>query len=371
MITRPDIAEKLTRARAALILDQPFFGALSLRLKLVEDSVVPTLSTNGKEIRYNPEYVASLSINLTKSALAHEVMHPVLDHLSRLQGREPQRWNQAADYALNPLIKDAGFELAPEWLNSPAFAGMSADAIYNQLPPMPPDGSGNGHGPAQDEIEPSGASEAEQSEQAQEWRVATIQAASAAKAMGKLPGDLERFLDRLLNNKVDWKAVLRRFLTQAAKADYVWTRPNRKMLAAQGIYMPSLYSEAMGEIVIAVDTSGSIDDAMLNTFGAEVEAIAAEMRPEKVHVIYCDSQIAHVDEFNGDDQIVLKAHGGGGTDFRPPFAYIEERGLQPVALVYLTDGYGPFPEHPAEFPTLWTITTDVEAPHGETVRLEI
>ena len=364
------IADKLIRARAALILDQPFFGALALRLKLVEDNSIPTLCVNTSTIFYNANYVDSLSINLTKSALAHEVMHPVLDHLSRLQEREPQRWNQSADYALNPIIKDAGFEISENWLYDPVFAGMSADHIYSLLPPTPPGGGGNGHKPAQDQMQQDAKNEADQAQQTQDWKIATTQAASAAKAMGKLPGNLERFIDKILNNKVNWRAVLRRFLSQAAKNDYTWTKPNRRMLA-HGVYMPSLYSEAMGVIVICVDTSGSIDAPTLATFGAECEAIVAEMRPEKIYVIYCDSDIAHVDEFGPHDQFALKAHGGGGTDFRPPFAYIAKNNITPVAMVYLTDGYGPFPEYPADFPTLWTITSDVVAPHGETVQLEL
>jgi predicted metal-dependent peptidase len=65
-----------------------------------------------------------------------------------------------------------------------------------------------------------------------------------------------------------------------------------------------------------------------------------------------------------------KPKGGGGTSFIPPFEYLEKNGIDPKCVIYLTDGYGTFPsESDVKVPTMWLMTTDVEPPFGECVRL--
>ena len=361
---------KLTRARATLILDQPFFGALALRLPLIEDSGVKTMAVDGKTIRYNPTFVNTLSAGLTKAIVAHEVMHVVLDHIGRIGERSHHRFNQAADYAINQILEDVGFSFEGTGLLNPAFKNMSADAIYALLPEPPEGGGGNGHGDPLDDMQPGEPDPAAKAEAAREWKVATIQAANGAKAMGKLPGALERFVDGLLKPQVDWKAALRRFITERSKDDYSWARPNRAMLV-HGIYMPSLYSETCGDIVIGIDTSGSIDQRTLNAFSAECESIIAEVLPANVHVVYCDSAVNKVTTFARHDPFKLEACGGGGTAFSPVFDHVAKNNLRPVCLVFLTDLYGnhSFPE--PDYPTLWCCTTDNVATWGETVRIEV
>ena len=354
---------QLVKARAGLILDQPFFGALALRLKLVEDSNIKTLSVNGKVIKYNPDFVKTMSLPLTKSALAHEVMHCVFDHMGRLNEREPKRWNHAGDYVINQTLEDAGFEIGQDWLHSPAFKGMSTDEIYNQLPPDPP-------GDSQDELEPGDPDPAQKAADQREWQIATAQAAAAAKAMGKLPGSLERFVDEMMKPQVDWREVLRRFIDQASKNDFSWRRPNRGALA-HGVLLPGLFSQSCGKIQSWIDTSGSIDERTLNVFGSEIAAVIEEVRPEETEVGYCDAEISHIDSFKDDDRPTFKMHGGGGTDFRPPFERNETEQITPVCMIYLTDGYGPFPDVEPDYPVLWVMTTDVVAPFGETVRITV
>lgn len=345
------------------MIDQPFFGSLALRLKLVEDSTIPTLCVDGKVISYNPDYVKELSLPLTKSALAHEVMHCVFDHMARLGEREPKRWNHAGDYVINQTLKDAGFEISPSWLFSSAFSGMSTDEIYNQLPPDPP-------GDSQDQIKQGDPDPAQRAADQREWQIATAQAASAAKMMGKLPGSMERFIDEMLQPKVDWREVLRRFIDKAAKDDFNWRRLNRRALS-QDVYLPGLYSERCGKMQSWIDTSGSIDDHTLNTFGSEITAITEDVNPEEIEVGYCDADIAHIDTFKDGAPLEFKMHGGGGTDFRPPFQRNEDEQITPVCMVYLTDGYGPFPEQEPDYPVLWVMTTDVKPPFGEYVRIEV
>jgi predicted metal-dependent peptidase len=165
---------------------------------------------------------------------------------------------------------------------------------------------------------------------------------------------------------------MRRFMTEKAPDDFNWDRGNRRFIA-QGLYLPSRQSEdAIGEIVVCIDTSGSIGDKELNEFTSEIRAIIEELKPALTRVMYVDSEIAHIDEFKPDDDLQFAAHGGGGTDFRPPFAWLEERGITPKCLVYLTDGYGPFPKEEPEFPVMWCINNrSVIPPHGEHLILEV
>ena len=176
----------------------------------------------------------------------------------------------------------------------------------------------------------------------------------------------------LLEPILPWKDILKRFMTEKCNDDFSWKRGNRRFIA-QGLYLPSRTSDdAMGAMVVAIDTSGSLTDKMLAEFGSEIADIHAEVKPKELIVIYCDALVNHVDRFGPEDQLQFKMHGGGGTDFRPPFAWLEENQIQPRAFAYLTDGYGPFPEREPDFPTIWVINNhDVEPPFGEHLILEV
>ncbi len=357
------VADQITRARTALVLDQPFIGVLALRLRIVEDTSVKTAAVDGKSIRYNPAFIAELTPGETKTLIGHEVFHCVFDHIGRRGDRNPRRYNQAGDYVINETLDKAGFDPIKGWLRSPVYDDMSSDEVYNLLP--------EDDDPGKDPLDDCQDGDPDSTEaDAVEWKVATIQAANAARAMGKLPASMERFIDALTASKVDWKAILRRFIVETSKNDYSWMRPNRRFVA-QGLMLPTLYSESMGEVVVCIDTSGSIDQDTLNAFGAEIKAIIESVRPSKTVVIYIDSEINHIDEFGPNDELHFEMHGGGGTAFAPSFAYVEEHNIKPVCLVYLTDLYGDTSFAPPDYPVLWCCTTSEIAPFGETVKLEI
>jgi predicted metal-dependent peptidase len=369
--------DRIIRARTNLLLTQYFWGRLAMMLKMQQTEDVPTLAVDGKRIVYNPNFVMSLSDDLLKSAIAHEIGHCMFNHISRRGGRDPKIWNYAGDYAINLTLEKSGFKIGANWLLDQKYAGMSVDHIYDELKKDNNGGGGFGgtdgtamgnKGPLCD-IQDSSQSPAERTESEMNWKVAVQSAAHEAQKMGKMPGGLERFIEELNNPQVPWREVLARFMNQLAKDDYSWSRPNRRFVA-HGLYAPSMYSERMGPIDVVIDTSGSIDQRTLDAFGAEVAAIVSQARPERTRVIYCDAAINHIDEFAPGEDLHFKMHGGGGTDFRPPFSLIEQEGVAPAALVYLTDMYGSFPQ-PQDFPVLWCATTDVAAPFGETVRIEV
>ena len=91
------------------------------------------MATDGVSLYYNPEFVETLNAATLAGTLAHEVMHPALHHHVRRSGRDPKRWNMACDFAINPLLVDAGLNLPEGVLLDNRFRGMSAEQIYNLL----------------------------------------------------------------------------------------------------------------------------------------------------------------------------------------------------------------------------------------------
>jgi predicted metal-dependent peptidase len=387
MRPNPEITQKMTKARATMIIEAPFFGMLALRLQLVpkEDdwfrqkmgpNFKPTVAVDGRRIFYSETFVEDTPIDILRSAIAHEVGHCIYEHMSRRGAREPKRWNIAGDYVINDMLHDAKFKLGDGWIQpNAAFKGMSTDQIYNLLPPGD-DGDGGGSG-AHDHCfdgDPDGGGEngndPDKMELASDWKVATIQAATQAKQQGKLPGSLERFIDEMVNPKVDWREKLWHLACEKARDDFSWARPNRRMIA-HGLVLPGMYSERMGVMAVCIDTSGSITQEVLNAFGAEITAIRDHLRPDELVVMYCDAEVNHVDTFRMEDEVTFAMHGGGGTDFRPPFEWLAEQGIEPVSFVYLTDMYGAFPDQAPPFPMIWCATTERVGPFGETVHITI
>lgn len=359
-----EAANKLSIARSQLLLDHPFFGVLALKLRLVESEQVPTLAVDGVNIYYNPQFVLQrLTQDTCRSAIAHEVMHCVFEHILRRGARNLMRWNKAGDYAINPILKNAGLPLGDGWLYNRAWENMSADEIYELLDDQ------SDSGEALCEIQMPGSKEA-MSDQEVEWKLATIQAAKAAESLqnGSVPGQLRKMLDDILAPEIPWKEALAQFMTEKAKDDYSWRRPNPFYIHS-GVYLPSMDGVGMGEVVIGLDTSGSVLSA-LDEFGATIKNIAASVKPSRVHIVYCDAAVNKVDVFERGQTLNFEAVGGGGTDFRPVFDYVAEHNIRPACLLYLTDMYGSFPETAPSYPVVWCSTTDNKGPFGDTLRIK-
>lgn len=392
----PSALRKMTQARATLVMEQTFFGTLALRLKLIEASNIRYLATDGVAIKYNPKWVATQSQEILQGGICHEVLHVANGHPWRADGRDMKDWNAACDYAINPIVLQAGMKLPEGILNDAKFKGQSAEQIYaaihraRQQQPQGGCGAGGsgcqgqqpqqqqqqqpGQSPGDDGPPDHGIGEVERyvGEDAaaveDEWKVAVIQAAQAAKMRGSLPGGLDRLIDKIKHPAADWKAILRRFMQQCAAADYTWRRPNRRFIA-QGIYLPEIRSESMPPIMIGIDTSGSIDDGELSRFASELTSVVQECRPERVHVLYCDTKVHNPHEFGPDDPIVFKPKGGGGTNLPKLFDWLEEHDIEPACAIVFTDMETPFGEEPS-YPVLWATKSKHTAPYGETVRIE-
>lgn len=420
------IEEKLSRCRTQLLLNQPFFGTLCLRLKLVPMPSFPTMATDGRRLAYNPAFVEKLTPAELEGVLAHEVMHCALAHHCRRGERDAELWNRATDYAVNPILLSNGITLPKDALIDPAFADLGAEEIYARLlkqgqdcvSAQPPSQSsaqsasdgGGGSGPGQapqrtpqetqsspqqlqqpelpgvsaqplparprgfgevlDAVGEDGqqASQAELSRQMHEWAINAKQALCSAKACGHEPGGIERPLEQARQSEHDWRAILRDFIAATNPSDYRWAPPNRRFVSS-GLYLPSVERSGVGDIVIVVDTSGSIGTQELEQFAGEINVIINEAQPESIRVIYCDAAVQTVEEFGPSEAINLSPKGGGGTDFVPPFKWVEENGIEPKCLIYLTDlCCNSFPVAP-DYPVLWVTDSRKMAPFGETLRI--
>lgn len=387
---------KLQQSKMALILKEPFFAHLALQLKFVADESIPTACTDGVRLKYNPRFVDSLSGPQNTFLICHEVLHCALGHVTRRGGRDPEKWNIAVDFVVNLILKKSQF-VFPDgdmvtlddlikhvdkqgYLLDTKLDGLSAEEIYSRLPATPPNGGrciavfgmvedpngkpGDGEG---DSDEPGGGGSQPSTIEAK-WRVALSQAAQAAKGQGKLPGHLARLVEELLHPKLPWKTLLRQFIRDLTVSDYTWLRPQKGPLAIYDILLPSLKSETCGPIVAVGDTSGSVTPELLAEFNAELQNILDDVKPSTLTVIDCDADVHSATDYNPGDVMRPEWRGGGGTDFRPPFDHVEKAGIQPCALIYLTDMYGTFPPADPGYPVLWISYSNVDkAPFGTVV----
>jgi predicted metal-dependent peptidase len=413
---------QIIKARSTMLFDHPFFGTLALNLKLKPDWKCKTFYTNGKVIGFNPKYAAERSFEEIIALIAEEVMHNADGHTWRRDGRDAKDWNRAADFSLMPILIDAGMKVPADNCYDQQYRGKSPEFIYGKVhrepePPKSGVGSGGGAGTpqpqpddeeqededkpddSQDEQEPEDeedqADQPDQSEDAgepedpgsggevrdladdvneeearSEWQVMVIQAAQIAKNVGKLPLGIERIVDQITHPAIQWQDVLRQRIQQIIdRNDYSWRRPNRRYIS-QGIYLPEIRSEKLPAGALLWDTSGSMDNqndrAMI---AAECANIIDECRPEKLYVLYWDTELHGCDEFEPNDKIEFHPVGGGGTDFSGVFDYMEKEGIDPAFFIGITDMYAMFPDKEPDYPVIWASTTDRPAPFGEVVRV--
>lgn len=417
MIQDQKAFNKIRRARTSLILQHPFFATLALRLTIREDYSCQTAWTDGSTMGYNPHYVNMLNSKKLEGMTAHIVMHPACSHHKRRNGRDKKTWNKACDYVINNILLDAGFTLPDGYLFHQEYIDRSAEAVYDILDAENDDKEledadtiieeqeqdkeemntdseqeedrGDQGEDSSDDEEKEGddgdpgmsgevrdgdgsAGSGEDSEENTEWDDAVIQAAINARGIGKLPSALERMLSQKLDPRLDWRELLARFVSRNARSDYSWITPNKRYIH-QGMYLPSLRNCELDDVVISVDTSGSITDAELEQFEGEISAIFSQY-PANLHLLYCDNRIQKTEQLSRCDlPVKITPHGGGGTDYRPVFNHVDENNILPSCLIYLTDleckSYPPSSPH---YPVLWVKAGNngIKPPFGETINLQ-
>lgn len=406
-----DATEKIRKCRIKLLYREPFFAHLCMHLQLKGmpkelPEVCQSMGVNFKgDLYYSDEFVNSLSDDELIVTLCHEVLHLALEHMIRKGSRNAMcitpagpiaLWNVATDMVVNHQLHKYGYKIK---FDIPNFYKldldeMSAEHVYDKLISRMrqidapcgfdwhgyPDGNGkngqNGKTPHDGKNQKPGKNgyytQKEIDDSSKKWRKATIDAATIAKQMGKLPADLQRLVDDTIEPKKRWRELLWAFITNEIPSDFTYMRPSKKSISC-GFYMPSMTMESI-DIVVAVDTSGSISDQQFSQFVSEMIAISRSFNYVNMTLIDCDASIKGVYEFRGniEEEIHgIKFRGYGGTDFRPVFKWIEENSANCKVLIYLTDGMGSYPEHPPKYSVIWALTEDCDAPWGNKIILDI
>lgn len=375
---------KMDKAKAQIVLDHPFFASILLKREIKSRPDVKTLAVDARgNIFYNEKFVESLTVPQLVWGLCHEIGHVIGQHALRRKHRDHHKWNYAGDAWINDMLNDAQVgNSIPHTVNIPGSRDKTTETIYDELPDAPNgngggSGSGNSSGSGDDwdnglgdDILDENLTESEIKEIEANNKVDIAQAAQAAKARGKLSGKLAEIVSDIIDVKTPWYDILERYMADHVKQDYTWTKPNRRHIGA-GIYLPSMANEpSMGELVVQIDVSGSISKRELDYYNGHLSRIIKQCNPTKVWVLYTDTEVVKFDSFEQGAEVKLEFYSGGGTHMPAGFDWVSEQGITPSVFVCLTDGYTDFGEAP-EYPVVWCISSNVEAPHGENIHFEL
>ena len=275
--------ERIVKARVRMLLKHGFFGQIATRLRLVEDTSIPTAAVDGKRFYYNPDFVQKLSDDELVFLVGHEVGHCVWQHFLRRGERNRRLWNMAGDYVINQILVDerigAQIKVVPILLDN-KYRGMASEEVYEDLKQ-----NGAGNGTTLDiHIEPNGEGEGggksftgeplteeEKKALSDELKEAVLQAAQAAGA-GNIPKGFQRLIQDITAPKMNWRDMLKIQLNSIIKNDYSFARPNRKMQQS-GAIIPGMLPGDEVDVAVFIDTSGSISTVMLQDFLGEVAGI--------------------------------------------------------------------------------------------------
>ena len=353
------IIEDITVARVSLLMKHPFFGSLATRLRIKEGGEwCNTAATDGVYIYFNRDFFQKLSIDNIKFVIGHEILHNVFDHFGRLNNRNRNIFNYAADFCVNYHLvgEKIGDHNVPEYppLLDSRFDNMCAEEIYDLLKNKS-DEMLKELGDLLDqhidwERNPDSKSESEGGhptyttdelhEIRGELQEAIITAARTTDA-NKIPACITRFIKDLTEPQMDWKAILQRQIESILKADYSWVKPSRKAWHLNAILPGSKPQETI-DICISVDMSGSISDEQAATFLGEVKGIMQQYQDFKIKIWCFDTSIHRVRDFDTytvDEFEKYVPKGGGGTDFMVNWDFMKERDIVPKKLIMFTDGY--------------------------------
>jgi len=365
-----EINKALSKAKIQLMAkpDSAFFTTLCFSLRLVWEENIPTAGTDGTRILFNPKFFMSMSPEERVGVMIHETMHVAYLHMIRQGARNQQKFNIAADHVINLQLLDRGFKLPSFVLADPRYKGMSTEQVYDLLPPdasaggMPGDIMPGEGGPGADEA---------MTQEVQDMLVrASIQSKMNNDKPGTIPGDIEIFINGLLNPKLPWNRLLQKYLNAFAKNDYSFRKPNRRFFPKY--HLPSLYGEQLMNLTVAVDTSGSVSDSDFKAFVTEVGSILRMMKPEEITLLQFDTEIKAVDKIkNISDLMRCKFTGRGGTSIGPVIKWVNEN-LTQLLLVF-SDGEFNFYGPEAKPQTLWVIHNNerFSPPFGKTVHYSL
>lgn len=378
--------ERLVTARIGLLLKAPFFGNLATRMTLTNaDDWCPTAATDGRKFYYNSKFINSLPLKQLEFLVGHEVLHAVYDHVGRRGDREPRLANIAADYCVNADLLEhrvgERITVVPI-LYDVKYKGMSFEEVYDDLfqnaPKMTLDqlsemildehldgNDGDGEGDGDDENGKGNGkgrpklSEEERKAIRDEIKEAVLASAQASGA-GNLPGGVKRLIKSLTEPVINWRELLQQQIQSTIKSDFTWQRPSRRGWHIDAV-LPGMKPGETVDVVVAIDTSGSISGDDIKAFLSEVKGIMESYDDYRVRVITWDTQVHNPQEFNTDNMADILSYepgGGGGTEPHCVWDWLKENEIEPKKLVVFTDYcfYGWRPKEVEDYcETVWVI----------------
>lgn len=377
------ISEKISQAKAKLLVEYPYFGTLASKIALEINDDIESFRSDGKKIEYREEYLSDLEISEIEFILANGAMHQALAHENRKGKRSGWLWRMATDIAINDMLIDNGLDMPYGAQYRKRFAGMYAEEIYAELKAdiLRDDEDLEYEAENEEDVEPNqdskeGRENAEQTqEQLQEEILQEQLAAEEAISLleqkfhsGELPESIERFFDLGGFSKIDWRNELRDAIDRYYRDDYTLLPPSKKLLY-EGIYLPSNTSNTF-KLVVAIDSSGSVDEELLNQFLSEVNFLMEHIQNYEIELLVCDDAIRLHKTFYSGEPLEVKIIGGGGTSFKPVFEYVEQNFDEVKLLLYFSDLDGFFPKEPPNYEVKWVSQKEREIPFGSIILIE-
>jgi len=379
--------QRLQKAVMAIMAHDKYVGLSSVLMigdRTVDDTV-PTACTNGRDEMYGRAFVDGLNDAELRFLILHECYHKMYQHLTtwkHLYDKHPQVANVACDYVINIQLVDGdegmGFIKMPKvGLLDAQYRDMDTAQVFHQVYDSIPEGDdGSGIGDGMDDHDWDGAEQLSEEEKGDLEREVEEAIRQGVLVAGKLGSGGARDLEELLKPQIDWRDVLREFIstTCAGKDFSTWARPNRRFVST-GVYMPSGISEKVGELVIAIDTSASIGQCELTTFLSEIKAVCDNVRPERIRLLYWDTRVCADETYDHAETDTLvqstKPAGGGGTDVNCVSEYMTEHKINPQAVIVFTDGYV-YDWGTWTCPVLWAVYDNKQAKPdcGKTVHID-
>jgi len=365
-----------------------YSGIIMMGDSLVVDDDI-TAYTDGVNKKYGRKFIENLNDSELRALILHENLHVALKHIQRFDKefkQDARLTNASADYVVNDIIvnlEDKAHCVLPKGgLYDEKYHNWSVREVYNDLKQQQDENpqSTDGLEPMDEHGFGEGGTASMSAEEQQALSTKIDQALREGGILAsRMGGKTPKTILNLLEPKVDWRTVLKDFLTSAMRGtdEYTWRRYNKR-LVANDIYMPSMEDEQVGEIVVAIDTSGSIGDRELTEFASELVSVCELCSPEKVRVLWWDTEVHGEQVFDSGNyqQInhLLKPQGGGGTDPSCISKYIASENITAQAVVVFTDGYfWDMPEWNISTETLWLVTenTTPKIPTGKVIKQEL
>lgn len=372
-----EVRQRISKAYTSIILTKPFFGYFAVML---EPIIIPcgTAFTNGRIIGFDPRFVHSCTDAEMVGLIAHECLHVMLKHHLRRENRLPRKWNVACDHAINLSLLEDNFQLPKKGLHDPRYEGMAAEKIYDILPERDSSGGGGGGagsfgpGTGVPQIDDWGAvidasdddgnplNDAQVSIQSHEIDAMNKRAMKVAEMAGKTPHHIKRLIEINEEPQIQWTDQLAAFAQRCFgnPREYTYARPSMTIYSMTGGYAPSTYDVETGEIVCFIDGSGSVSDAEQVKLISQINGMIVDLRPSKVHLVWYDTAIHHVDEYGPNDHIsTVTRRCSGGTSFSILWPWLEKNAPDAVMAVNLTDmGASDWGVEP-HCPVMWVSTS--------------